>query len=353
MTKGFACHKGLAARRRPRRPRPPRPPAAPRRRRHVDDGVVGRGASAHIARRLRGHHRRARPRRGRPSTSATRRRSTPSARTLHVGTLLRDARRAAHVLVGHAGLRQQVRRHRGRVRHHDRAPDPRPRAHRPVPHHRREPAGVAGQLLLDPQRARASCARPTARGARIVFVNPRRIETPERGVGDTVLIRSPTPTSGSSPRCSTRSTGSAGSTTRVIARHGTHVDGLRAFIADYPAERVAAGHRRRRRRRPRAGRGVGGHAAGVGPRLDRPQHGPPGHAGLLAGAHAGVRHRAPRRRGRQPQERRLLPQRPGRGRRRSSRMYVDTEFGRLRRGAPARHADVRTPSSTATSRCGR
>ena len=31
--------------------------------------------------------------------------------------------------------------------------------------------------------------RATARGARIVFVNPRRIETPERGVGDTVLIR--------------------------------------------------------------------------------------------------------------------------------------------------------------------
>ena len=31
--------------------------------------------------------------------------------------------------------------------------------------------------------------RATARGARFVFVNPRRIETPERGVGDTVLIR--------------------------------------------------------------------------------------------------------------------------------------------------------------------
>ena len=31
--------------------------------------------------------------------------------------------------------------------------------------------------------------RATARGARIVFVNPRRIETPDRGVGDTVLIR--------------------------------------------------------------------------------------------------------------------------------------------------------------------
>ncbi len=31
--------------------------------------------------------------------------------------------------------------------------------------------------------------RATARGARIVFVNPRRIETPEHGIGDTVLIR--------------------------------------------------------------------------------------------------------------------------------------------------------------------
>jgi anaerobic selenocysteine-containing dehydrogenase len=31
--------------------------------------------------------------------------------------------------------------------------------------------------------------RANARGARIVFVNPRRIETPEKGVGDTVLIK--------------------------------------------------------------------------------------------------------------------------------------------------------------------
>ena len=99
------------------------------------------------------------------------------------------ARRAADVLVGHAGLRQQVRRQRGRVRLVDRAPDPRPRAHRPVPDHRREPAGLAGQLLLDPQRARRAAPGHRRAGARIVFVNPRRIETPDRGVGDTVLIR--------------------------------------------------------------------------------------------------------------------------------------------------------------------
>ena len=31
--------------------------------------------------------------------------------------------------------------------------------------------------------------RAAARGARFVFVNPRRIETPERGIGDTVQVR--------------------------------------------------------------------------------------------------------------------------------------------------------------------
>ena len=81
--------------------------------------------------------------------------------------------------------------------------------------------------------------RATARGARIVFVNPRRIETPEMGVGDTLLIR---------PDTDVWFLASllheidllGGFDARVIAAHGTHVDELRAFISTYPSDRTEA-----------------------------------------------------------------------------------------------------------------
>jgi hypothetical protein len=97
--------------------------------------------------------------------------------------------------------------------------------------------------------------RATARGARIVFVNPRRIETPDRGVGDTVLIRPDTDVWFSRraaerdrPRRVRR---------RRLARHGSHVAELR------PSSRTtrragAAGHRRAGGDRSAAGGGVGG-----------------------------------------------------------------------------------------------
>jgi anaerobic selenocysteine-containing dehydrogenase len=80
--------------------------------------------------------------------------------------------------------------------------------------------------------------RAAGRGARLVFVNPRRIETPEMGVGDTVLIR---------PDTDVWFLASllheidllGGFDQRVIAAHGSHVDELRRFIAQYPAERTA------------------------------------------------------------------------------------------------------------------
>ena len=81
--------------------------------------------------------------------------------------------------------------------------------------------------------------RATARGARIVFVNPRRIETPERGIGDTIQVRPDTDVwflaallheidrlGGFDPG--------------VIQRHGNHIDELRVFVAAYSPERVAA-----------------------------------------------------------------------------------------------------------------
>ena len=71
-----------------------------------------------------------------------------------------------------------------------------------------------------------------------MFVNPRRIETPERGIGDTVLIRPDTDVwflaalLAEIDRC-------GGFDAAVLARHGRHVDGLRAFLAAYPPDRVA------------------------------------------------------------------------------------------------------------------
>ena len=81
--------------------------------------------------------------------------------------------------------------------------------------------------------------RATARGARIVFVNPRRIETPERGIGDTVLIRPDTDVwflAGLLHEIDRL----GGFDTRVLERHGSHVAELRQFLAGYPPERVAA-----------------------------------------------------------------------------------------------------------------
>ena len=152
VTKGFACHKGLAGVDVNHDPDRLDHPHAAGGRRVVDDGRLGRRRSPTPPARLRSisaEH-------GPDAISAYI--GNPTAfnalASLHIGAAAAGARRAADVLVGHPGLRQQVRRQRGRVRLVDRAPDPRPRAHRPVPHHRREPAGVAGELLLDPQRAR-------------------------------------------------------------------------------------------------------------------------------------------------------------------------------------------------------
>ncbi len=80
--------------------------------------------------------------------------------------------------------------------------------------------------------------RATARGARIVFINPRRIETPERGVGDTLLIRPDTDVWFLAALLN--EIDAAGGFNRdVIARHGRNIEGLRRFLAEYPSERVA------------------------------------------------------------------------------------------------------------------
>jgi anaerobic selenocysteine-containing dehydrogenase len=81
--------------------------------------------------------------------------------------------------------------------------------------------------------------RATARGARLVFVNPRRIETPERGVGDTVQIRPDTDVWFLASLLHAIDA-LGGFDQYVLAQHGAHVAELRAFIAAYPAEHTEA-----------------------------------------------------------------------------------------------------------------
>ncbi len=80
--------------------------------------------------------------------------------------------------------------------------------------------------------------RARARGARIVFVNPRRIETPERGVGETLLIRPDTDVWFLAALLHEIDR-LGGFDLEVVRRHGRNLEGLRAFIGRYPADRVA------------------------------------------------------------------------------------------------------------------
>lgn len=77
--------------------------------------------------------------------------------------------------------------------------------------------------------------RAAARGARFVFVNPRRIETPDKGIGDTLLIRPDTDVWFLASLLH-RIDQLGGFDEHVCNRHGTHVEELREFIAQYPAE---------------------------------------------------------------------------------------------------------------------
>jgi formate dehydrogenase len=79
--------------------------------------------------------------------------------------------------------------------------------------------------------------RAAARGARFVFVNPRRIETPEQGIGDTLLIRPDTDVWFLAALLHEIDR-LGGFDAHVLARHGANVDELRSFIADYPPDAV-------------------------------------------------------------------------------------------------------------------
>lgn len=75
------------------------------------------------------------------------------------------------------------------------------------------------------------------RGAKIRFVNPRRIESVKSGVGELIQIRPDTDVYFlAAVLHELHKIG--GFDEAAITAHGRNIDGLRAFIADYPAERI-------------------------------------------------------------------------------------------------------------------
>ncbi len=80
--------------------------------------------------------------------------------------------------------------------------------------------------------------RAAGRGARMVFINPRRIETPEKGVGDTVLIRPDTDVYFLAALLREIDL-LGGFDEGVIAEHGVHVENLRAYISQFSTDQVS------------------------------------------------------------------------------------------------------------------
>lgn len=96
-----------------------------------------------------------------------------------------------------------------------------------------------GSFFSIPNVVQEMRAARAERGARFVFVNPRRIETPERGVGETVQIRPDTDLYFLAALL-TEIDRRGGFDAEVLRRHASHVEELRAFIAPYDADRIAS-----------------------------------------------------------------------------------------------------------------
>ncbi len=89
--------------------------------------------------------------------------------------------------------------------------------------------------IADPMQA---LREARARGAKIVFVNPRRIESAAPSTGDVLQIRPDTDLYLLAALLHEIDR-LGGFDEAALERHGKHVDGLRAFVARYPAERAA------------------------------------------------------------------------------------------------------------------
>lgn len=76
------------------------------------------------------------------------------------------------------------------------------------------------------------------RGAKIRFVNPRRIESSDDGVGEVIQVKPDTDVYLlAAILCDIKRTG--GFREDIISEHGKNLNGLKEFIKDYPPERVA------------------------------------------------------------------------------------------------------------------
>ena len=80
--------------------------------------------------------------------------------------------------------------------------------------------------------------RSRRRGGKVRFVNPRRIESVKSGVGELIQIRPDTDVYFLAAVLHELER-IGGFDAQVLAAHGKHVDGLRAFIAPYSPERVS------------------------------------------------------------------------------------------------------------------
>jgi len=90
--------------------------------------------------------------------------------------------------------------------------------------------------IADPMKALKAAAR---RGARIVWVNPRRIESASAGLGELVQIRPDTDVYlMAALLCELDRLGAWDE--NAICNHGKHAEELRAFVRRYPPERAAA-----------------------------------------------------------------------------------------------------------------
>jgi len=77
-----------------------------------------------------------------------------------------------------------------------------------------------------------------ARGGRVLFVNPRKIESATKDTGDVLLVKPDTDIYlMAALLCELDKLGAFQD--EIIARQGKHIEGLRAFVSRYPADRVA------------------------------------------------------------------------------------------------------------------
>ncbi len=148
---------------------------------------------------------------------------------------------------------------------------------------------------------------------------------------------SPTPTSTCSPPCSARSTAPSGSTQAGRPGCGTSTRSAPSSRG-FPPERVADVVGLDAATIIAMAAGVRGGGAGVGPLLDRGEHGSPRRPRLLAAAHAGAAHRQLRPPGRQH------PRRPGHLPRAALRATPARTASSTRPGGPTAPAPAGCPA---------